>query len=391
MRHKAVQIAILLWLSNTWAQTSANRLVITDTTYQRIGVVENLPVFYAQAVEHLTFPQSWLSGSFSDFNSWRSETREKVKTLFLTQPEDVDFNVHEIDAEDRGTYVAKKIVFNLNACSRVLGYLLVPKGEGLFPAVVLLHDHGAKFDIGKEKMIQPFHVAAEIVDSAEKWTTPGYGGRFIGDELARRGYLCFATDALNWGDRGGAGKEGQQALASNLLNMGMSLAGLVAWEDLATVRFVSSLPEVDRTRIAALGHSFGSYRAWQLAALSDQVRAAVCVCWMAGRNELLVPGNNLTKGQSSYTTTHPGLANLLDYPDVAALACPKPMLFFNGESDHLFPRAAVEPAFAKMRAIWTSQGAADKLVTKFWPGGHQFSMEMQEEAFHWLDEQFILQ
>ncbi len=382
---------VILRFSSVSAQTATANPFAIDTSYQRIGVIDNLPQFYIKAKEHLVFPQSWLSGSFSDFNSWRNETREKVKTLFLTQPPECDFNPQVIDTEDRGSYTAKKVVFNLNACSRVLGYLLVPKGKGTFPAVLLLHDHGAKFDIGKEKMIRPFHVAAEIMDSAEKWTTPGYGGRFVGDELAKRGYVCFATDALNWGDRGGAGKEGQQALASNLLNMGMSLAGLVAWEDLATVRFVSSMPEVDNTRIAAMGHSFGSYRAWQLAALSDQIRAAVCVCWMAGRNELLVPGNNLTKGQSSYTTTHPGLANLLDYPDVAALACPKPMLFFNGESDHLFPRAAVEPAFAKMQAIWASQQAADKLVTKFWPGGHQFSMEMQEEAFRWLDEQFILQ
>ena len=41
----------------------------------------------------------------------------------------------------------------------------------------------------------------------------------------------------------------------------------------------------------------------------------------------MVPGNNQTTGQSAFSMTHPGLANLLDYPDVASLACPKPMLF----------------------------------------------------------------
>ncbi len=371
-------------------QAQSTRLIHAagDTNYQRRGVAENLPVFYDLAKERLTFPQSWLSGSFGDFQAWRDLTRARVLSLLLTPPPECDFGPVVIAVEDRGTHVARKVVFSLNAWSRVLGYALVPKGEGPFPAVLLLHDHGAKFDIGKEKMVRPFQVSPALLESAEKWVEGGYDGRFVGDELAQRGYLCFVTDALNWGDRAGGGKDGQQALASNLLNMGMSLAGLTAWEDLAAVRFLATLPEVDATRIAALGHSFGAYRAWQLAALTDQVRAAVCVCWMACRNELLTPGNNLTSGQSAFTTSHPGLANLLDYPDVAGLAAPKTMLFFNGASDHLFPRAAVEPAFAKLQAIWASQNAAENLVVKLWPGGHRFSAAMQDAAFRWLDTQF---
>jgi len=365
----------------------AQPVILPDASFQRIGVTADLPVFYAEIKRGLNFPCSWLSGAYSDFDAWRSQTRQLVFDHLLTEPPRASFQPVTIAEEDRGSYTARKVVFNLNGWSRVLGYLLVPKGEGPFPAVLLLHDHGAKFDIGKEKMVRPFGESPARIASAQQWVASGYGGRFVGDELARRGYLCFATDALNWGDRGGAGKEGQQALASNLLNMGVSLAGLTAWEDLAALRFLATRPEADTTRMAAIGHSFGSYRAWQLAALSEQIRAAVCICWMAGRSELLVPGNNLTKGQSSYTTLHPGLTRLLDYPDVASLACPRALLFYNGEDDHLFPRLAARAAFDKMRRIWEEQGAGDRLETRFWPGGHQFSLEMQEAAFAWLDEQ----
>lgn len=365
----------------------AQPVFLPDTSFQRIGVTADLPVFYAEIKRGLNFPCSWLSGAYSDFDAWRSQTRQLVFDHLLTEPPRASFQPVTIAEEDRGSYTARKVVFNLNGWSRVLGYLLVPKGEGPFPAVLLLHDHGAKFDIGKEKMVRPFGESPARIASAQQWVASGYGGRFVGDELARRGYLCLAVDALNWGDRAGAGKEGQQALASNLLNMGMSLAGLTAWEDLAALRFLATRPEADTTRMAAIGHSFGSYRAWQLAALSEQIRAAVCICWMAGRSELLVPGNNLTKGQSSYTTLHPGLTRLLDYPDVASLACPRALLFYNGEDDHLFPWLAARAAFDKMRRIWEEQGAGDRLETRFWPGGHQFSLEMQEAAFAWLDEQ----
>ena len=43
---------------------------------------------------------------------------------------------------------------------------------------------------------------------------------------------------------------------------------------------------------------------------------------------------------------HPGIRNVLDFPDVACIACPKPMLFFNGTEDALFPLAGVEASYA---------------------------------------------
>jgi dienelactone hydrolase len=362
---------------------------VKDSAYQTNVVRDNLPSFYTVLAERLTFPLSWSLGNFIDFNSWRTIAHAKVMKCLLKPPLSVPFHPVVVAEQDRGNYVAHKIVFNLTADSRVLGYLLVPKGKGPFPAVMLLHDHGAKFDIGKEKVVEPFGVFPEQIKSAHDWADKLYGGKFIGDELAKRGYVCFATDALNWSDRGGAGYDGQQALASNLFNLGMSFAGLIAWEDLYAAEFLATRSEVDSNRIIAMGVSMGSFRAWQVAALSDRIAGGVAICWMATRKGLLVPGGNLTRGQSSFTTTHPNLANYLDYPDVASLACPKPMLFFNGDQDKLFPVTSVQEAYSKMHKVWESQNAGDKLVTKLWNAGHVFNREMQDAAFKWMDEQFL--
>jgi dienelactone hydrolase len=362
----------------------------SDSIYQRNVIHENLPSFSPLLSEQMTYPLSWLSGNFSDFTVWRTTARVKVMECLLKPPFTLPFHPVVIAEEDRGSYVARKIVFNITADSRALGYLLIPKGNGPFPAVLLFHDHGAKFDIGKEKVVLPFHESPERIKSAQEWVEKLYGGRFIGDELAKRGYVCFATDALNWSDRGGAGYEGQQALASNLFNLGMSFAGIIAWEDLYSAKFLASMPEVDSQKVIAMGLSMGSFRAWQVAALSDRIAGCVAVCWMGTRAGLLVPGGNLTRGQSSFTTTHPGLSNYLDYPDIASLACPKPVLFYNGIQDKLFPATSVQDAYSKMRKVWDSQNADDQLVTKFWNAGHEFNREMQDEAFHWLDQHFLL-
>jgi dienelactone hydrolase len=265
--------------------------------------------------------------------------------------------------------------------------MLVPEGAGPFPAVLLLHDHGAEFRIGKEKMVRPWEDTPEKIRLAEEWIATSFGGRFVGEELARRGYVCLATDALNWSDRGGGGYENQQALASNLMQLGITYAGLISQEDLQAAEFLASRPEVDPRRIAALGFSMGSNRAWHVAAMSDHIAAGLCICSMASLPELMAPGINITQGQSSFTMLHPGVSLSLDIPDVASIACPKPLLFYNGRQDKIYPVPAVEAAYDKMRFVWESQHASDKLETKLWDVPHVFNDEMQREAFEWLAEQ----
>ena len=359
-----------------------------EARFESPGVQDKLPAFYEELASRMDYPLSWLHGGQGDFAAWRQAARAKVMECLLTAPPTALFEPKTIAEQDRGSYVARKVVFNVTGDSRVLAFLLVPKAVGPHPAVLLLHDHGAKFDIGKEKVIEPWGEPPEKIESARKWVAQCYGGRFIGDELAKRGYVCLAIDMLNWSDRGGGGYENQQALAANLFQLGASWAGLIAHEDLRAAEFLATRPEVDAKRVAAMGLSVGGFRTWQTAALSDRVAAGVSVCWMATRKGLMVPGNNQTAGQSAFTMPHPGLANQLDYPDVASLACPKPMMFLCGNRDKLFPVESIEPAFVKMRRVWESQKAADRLVTRLYDAPHEFNAAMQDDAFAWLDRQF---
>src|SRR5436189_3056316 len=166
--------------------------------FQSPGVRDSLPVFREAAAARLTFPLSWLSGQHTNFEEWREKARAKVKESLLSALPAASFEPVILAEQDRGKYVARKVLLNITADSRVLALMTIPKGSGPFPAVLLLHDHGAKFDIGKEKVIQPWDDKPEKISSAREWSEKYYGGRFLGDELAQRGYVCFATDMLNW-------------------------------------------------------------------------------------------------------------------------------------------------------------------------------------------------
>lgn len=360
---------------------------VNANDWQRQGVVEgNLPVSWQQLKAQMTYPDSWLSGNYRHFDQWREHARTLLRQSLLTPTSASPFTPQTLMSEDRGTYRAEKLAFNVTDENRIAALMLTPKSAGPHPAIVLLHDHGSKFDIGKEKLIRPLRDAARLA-SAEAWADKFFSGRFIGDELAQRGYVVIAIDSPGWGDRGPMTYEQQQALASNYFNLGRSLAGEVAYEDLRTVDFLSTLKEVDNKRIGVLGFSMGGFRAWQLAALSDKVAATAAISWFGTRNGLMQPGNNVLRGQSAFYMLHPGLAGHLDIPDIASIAAPRPMLIYSGGQDKLFPAAAVNDAFAKVHSVWASQNAQDKLETRTWPElGHVFYQEQQDEVFPWLDK-----
>lgn len=381
MKHKLLSLlfASLLSLSTASAQTDS-------TAYEVTG---NMPVFYQQMKQQLTYPLAWGKAEEKDFAKWKAQARHVLAECMQNlQPAPKAYAMEVTDREQRDGYEARKIRFNLSEWSRVPAYLLVPEGKGPFPAIVLLHDHGAHFSIGKEKMVRPFHVAPEVMEDADQWANQCYDGQYVGDYLARHGYVVLAVDALFWGERGrkeGTSYDAQQALASNFLQMGASWGAFINVDDMRSAEFLASLPFVDKERVGSLGFSMGAYRSWMLAALTDVVRASASICWMNTTEHLMTLTNNQNKGGSAYAMLIPALRRYLDYPHVASIACPKPTLFFNGTRDKLFPIEGVKDAYQEMEAVWKSQGASDHLVTKLWDEKHFFNKEMQKETLEFFD------
>jgi dienelactone hydrolase len=387
-RAKAAKTLYFMWVLAQPPQVENDRLAPPAQDYQSPGIAYNMPVFAPALKARMRYPLAW-SPRVTDLPAWRDRGRAAVWQATLQERDDTPFAPAVIAEQDRGNYVARQVVFNVTGPSRVRALLLVPKSAGTHPAVLMLHDHGGKFDIGKEKMIEPFGGAdAARHASAQAWADKHFSGRWPGDALAARGYVVLCADALGWGDRGPLTGEAQQALASNFFNLGSSLAGNMALEDVRAARFLASLPEVDGKRVGALGFSMGAFRAWQVAALSDDIAAVVASNWMATADGLMVPGSSTLRGGSSFQMMHPGLLRWLDYPDVASLAAPKPALFFAGATDKLFPVASVRDAYATMARVWQAWGAADKFEAVVRPGGHEFPRAVQDYAYDWLDRQF---
>ena len=238
-------------------------------------------------------------------------------------------------------------------------------------------------------MIRPLACEdSTVVKDAEEWLA-GYEGQFFGDFLARHGYVVFSADAPMWGERGqkeGPRREKYDMIAGNMMMYGIDLSAWMTYDDIAATEWLAAMPEVDPDRVGCAGWSMGAYRAWMLSALSDRIKAGAAVCWMVTTDEQMSFKYKRTEN-GGFANCLPGLRRWLDYPHIASIACPKPMLFINGSQDKLFPVAGVEKAFRIMHDTWESQGAADKLDTQLWDIPHSCGKKPQQYVLDFLDKQ----
>ena len=398
-------IIVLLQASVALAQTSVS--LVKNSPKPKLQKREKyewqgeIPTYVETLKKELTYPMAWGNNPIKNFKKWKKAARAKVFECMMTPPKAAAaWDMEVLGEEQRDGYKAQKIAFNINAYSRITAYLLIPDGKGPFPTVNALHDHGAHLFIGKEKMIRPFFtpeeqdapakqaLCQEILDDADAWARQLYDNQYVGDYLAKHGYVVFSADAPMWGERGrkeGVDRNKYDLIAGNMMMLGRDLSAFMTYDDISSTEFLASLPMVDAKRIGCVGCSMGAYRSWMLSALSDRIKAGASICWMITTDAQLTRRFG-RKENGGFANCIPGLRQYLDYPHIASLACPKPMLFINGTKDKLFPVPGVKDAFAKMHKVWKSQGADNLLDTELWDIPHSCGLKAQEKMLEFLDK-----
>ena len=350
-----------------------------------------------------TLQLSFLHDRFQDVAAWKREARLRVLSLLQYAPPKCEPRAEVVERVDCGSYIREKLYFNTTPDIRVPAYLLLPKGEARRrPAIVALHDHGAFFAWGKEKLVATEHEHPALTE----FKRTAYSGRSYGSELAKRGYVVIAIDMFYWGDRRmllphdpPAWRErdtmrledvaafnrrcsaNTSLIATGLFEAGITWSGLMFLDDLRTVDYLATRPEVDPDRIGCCGLSVGGFRSAHLAGLDSRIKAAVVVGWMSTYGSMLQ--NKLTS--IGFMKVVPGLYQYMDLPDVVSMTVPGGLMVIHGTQDKLFPLDGVHTAFEKIAAVYKKAGVPERFQSVTYDGPHEFNAQMQEQAFAWLD------
>lgn len=354
--------------------------------------------------ESQRYEYSFLTDRFETRQQFESAAREKVFQLLLYQPPRVDPKPEVLERVDRGDFVREKVVFSTGPLFRVPAYVHIPaKLKGRAPAIVDLHSHGGMFVFGKEKVIDFGTNHPAMVAYQEE----NYDGRPTATELARRGYVVITIDAFMFGERRAIldserGKgldrraygvedvrrmnrecaEKESTVVKSLTFAGLTWPGIVFWDDIRTVDYLLTRPEVDPDRIGCVGISMGGYRSLYLAALDPRI-AAGCV---AGFMSTVKPMLKAHIDTHSFVHFLPGLHGFLDLPDVATLTAPRPLLVQQCSRDGLFPPQGMKEAVEKIAAVYAKAECGERFSGRFYDVPHRFTRRMQEEAFQWFDQ-----
>lgn len=278
-------------------------------------------------------------------------------------PEKVDLHAKVVESKDCGSYIREKVEYNTEADDVVPAYILIPKNlKKAVPAIYCYHQHAGNFKIGK----------SEVVGLA------GDSDQAIAVELAERGYVTFAPDAIAFEERNWtedkSGRASYFELSTRLVQ-GRTLLAKVLHDMSVGLDYLESRPEVDKTKIGFIGHSYGGRMAIWSPAFDKRIKVSVSNCGCINYKDSLSRDIGI---QMEFCV--PTIMQYGDIEDVVTMAAPTP-LYISATDDDKWSKGA-----QKIYDYARSAFGSSELRLKIWPGKHIFTKEMREEAYLFLDQ-----
>src|SRR5690625_2745004 len=308
-------------------------------------------------------------------DDWRLKLKRNFKEI-LGDFEDYKgpLNHCELERVDMGSYERLRIEINtLSPSLKMPVYVLLPKEKSKhkLPAVLAIHGHGygSKATVG----LNP--------DGSIK-TDEEYHKDFA-IELVNRGIVVFVPELVGFGDRKlkadqGVGSPEDNScymIASQLLLVGKTLAGLRIQECIRIIDYVETFDIIEPSKIGMMGISGGGLVTAFTSALDERLKATV------------VSGYANTFKASIMDRRHcldnhfPNVLGYAEMPDLIGLIAPRALFIEAGDQDHLFPVKYVEQAIDTLTNIYQSFEAEQRLEHHIFAGEHEIC---GERSYDWL-------
>jgi dienelactone hydrolase len=199
-----------------------------------------------------------------------------------------------------------------------------------------------------------------------------YAYKSFSAELAKRGFIVYAPQNPY------RGQDAFRTLQRKSNPVGRSLFSYIIPQHLVTLRWLSSLPNVDSKRIAFYGLSYGGKTAMRVPPLlpptSTEPGYCLSIC-SADFNEW-VTKNATVDANFSYVWTGEyeifewNMGHVANYAELAMLMTPRPFMVERGHDDGVGIDEWVAWEFAKVRRHYNKLGLSDQAEIEFFDGPH---------------------
>jgi cephalosporin-C deacetylase-like acetyl esterase len=274
--------------------------------------------------------------------------------------------------EQHDGYTLERLVLDLNGQEPVPAILLIPhKVKKPAPGLLYIHWHGGMYDLGKEQLWKGADAQ------------PAYA-----PVCAEKGLVTLAIDSWCFGERqhAGAGRTGEEDAFKLMLWKGQVLWGMMMFDEVRALDYLATRPEVDASRLGALGMSMGATKAWWLAALEPRLRLCLDVCCLTDFDALIREQN--LKGHGIYYYV-PSLLKHFSTAQINELIVPRAHLSVNGRRDDLTPPAGVEIVSQHLLPLYRRYGKETDCRIELFDCEHQELPEMRNLILEWMDRYLL--
>ena len=312
---------------------------------------------------------------FKDAKAWEQHAKALREQVLVAEglwpmPEKLPLKPVIHGKIDRDAYTVEKVFFASYPGHYVSGNLYRPKtASGKVPAVLCPHGHWANGRFYERSDAE----AKKQIDEGAETTMEGakYPIQARCAMLARMGCVVFQYDMVGYADSQAIPHRTGFTDTESILRL-QSFMGLQSWNTIRALDFVTSLPEVDASRIAVTGASGGGTQTIIISAIDDRptvVFPAVmvseamqggCICENA---PLLRVGTNNV--------------------ELIGTFAPKP-LAMSAANDWTI--ALETDGLPKLQTIYGLFGAKDRVAGKHFFFEHNYNQHSREMMYDWFNK-----
>ncbi|MFC1650385.1 alpha/beta hydrolase family protein [Candidatus Latescibacterota bacterium] len=324
------------------------------------------PLAYLKKVHDETIPALAFSArTQEDAALWQKELRAKLWEILgeTHYPGKVNPSSRLIDSTNVDNYVREKWELDVVPGRSMPFYVLRPKSMSRDTKTVLcLHGHG---NGAKDLIDMPLD---EETEELIKILNTDYAVQCV-----KRGWCAVVPELFAFGERvdfvegARVGFDGGCEKPSlNAIHLGKTLIGIRAKDICTLIDWMEYRNEFNMTDLACMGLSGGGMMTMYTSALDERIKRALIAGYVTEDSGSIL---GIRHCSCTYVPNH---AKWADFPDIAGLIAPRPLIVQGGRRDAIFPIESTRKAFEKIKKVYAVFNESDRLLLHEHDGFHEF-------------------